>query len=88
MLLPELKQNNQTLGDLIATLKQPAETNEFRFKITAEDVTCYGQQVLRDFELFVESQADFAVDRETKKVFGETCLVNMAVGGFATLKSA
>ena len=49
MLLPELKQNNQTLGDLIATLKQPAETNEFRFKITAEDVTCYGQQVLRDF---------------------------------------
>ena len=46
MLLPELKQNNQTLGDLIATLKQPAETNEFRFKITAEDVTCYGQSSL------------------------------------------
>ena len=67
MLLPELKQNNQTLGDLIATLKQPAETNEFRFKITAEDVTCYGQQVLRDFELFVESQADFAVDRENQE---------------------
>ncbi len=67
MLLPELKQNNQTLGDLIATLKQPAETNEFRFKITAEDVTCYGQQVLRDFELFVENQADFAVDRENQE---------------------
>ncbi len=82
MLLPELKQNNQTLGDLIATLKQPAETNEFRFKITAEDVTCYGQQVLRDFELFVEIKQTLLWTVKTKKVFGETCLVNMAVVGF------
>ncbi|MBO6453134.1 phosphomannomutase/phosphoglucomutase, partial [Enterococcus faecalis] len=28
---------------------------------------CYGQQVLRDFELFVENQADFAVDRENQE---------------------
>lgn len=64
MLLPELKKNNQTLGSLIAKLQQPAESQEFRFKIEDSDVKNYGQQIIRDLESFIYSQRGMQVDRE------------------------
>lgn len=46
MLLPKLKTANQTLDDLIATLKQPIETQEVRFKLETADYRQLGQQVI------------------------------------------
>lgn len=64
MLLPKLKQAGRTLSDLIATLNQPVETQEVRFKILAEDVKGYGQRVIQDMDYFVEKQVGMMVDTE------------------------
>ncbi|WP_430606786.1 hypothetical protein IGJ55_003058 [Enterococcus sp. AZ170] len=64
MLLPKLKKEGSTLGDLISSLKQPAETQELRFEILAENVREYGEQVIRDLNDFVESQRGLKIDPE------------------------
>lgn len=48
MLLPQLQENDQTLESLIADLKQPAETQEVRFKLEAEDYRALGETVIKD----------------------------------------
>lgn len=48
MLLPQLEKNNQTLEEMIATLKQPAETQEVRFKLEQIDYRALGEQVIAD----------------------------------------
>lgn len=64
MLLPRLKEERTTLGDLISQLKQPEETVELRFKIVAEDVRKYGEQVISDLVDFISAQEGMAVDNE------------------------
>lgn len=64
MLLPRLKQEGTTLGDLISQLKQPQETIELRFTIKAEEVRNYGEQVIADLADFIATQAGMAVDDE------------------------
>ena len=64
MLLPTLKKEGSTLGDLISSLKQPAETQELRFEILAGNVRDYGEQVIRDLSGFVGSQRGMKVDPE------------------------
>ena len=41
-----LRKDGKELQDLIATLRQPAESTEIRFKVSADDVQGYGQSVL------------------------------------------
>ena len=48
MLLPQLEKNNQTLEEMIATLKQPVETQEVRFKLEQTDYRTLGEQVIAD----------------------------------------
>lgn len=48
MMLPALKEQNLTLDDLIADLKQPAETLEVRFKLAGTDYRQLGEQVIAD----------------------------------------
>ncbi len=45
-LLPELQASGQSLDDLIADLKQPAETQEVRFFLAAADFRALGEQVI------------------------------------------
>lgn len=64
MLLPKLKKEGRTLSELIESLKQPAETQEVRFKIEAKEVRAYGEQVITEIAQFVEKQAEMTVDPE------------------------
>lgn len=63
MLLPKLE-SGVTLADLIATLDQPAEAQEVRFLIQAEDVRSYGEQVIADMEKFAAETPGFTLDSE------------------------
>lgn len=62
MFLPELREEDKQLGDLIADLKQPVEAQEVRFKINIEDYQEYGQEVIEDMAEFVEVTDGFEVD--------------------------
>lgn len=67
MLLPKLKAQNETLGELIESLKQPLETQELRFEIMADDVKGYGNQVIQELEAFVTSHVGMTIDPENEE---------------------
>ena len=59
-LLVELAKTKQ-LTDLIADLKEPVESEEFRLKIKTEDFKAYGNEVIGKLEQFAHSQDDWTV---------------------------
>jgi phosphomannomutase len=59
--LARSKLAGQTLTDLITPLKEPAESQEFRLKIQADDFKAYGQQVIADLEAFAMAQPEWAI---------------------------
>ena len=54
-----LKKKGKDITYLLEGLKSPAESNEVRFKINAEDFKTIGLTVLEDFERFVEGSPNF-----------------------------
>ncbi|MBE0792233.1 phosphomannomutase/phosphoglucomutase, partial [Escherichia coli] len=52
----------QDLPDLIADLKEPAESEEIRLSITATDFKAYGKEALADFLTFVEADPDMELE--------------------------
>lgn len=64
MLLPRLKSEGTSIGDLISSLKQPAETQELRFEILAQDVRHYGEQVIQALAGFVNATKGMSIDSE------------------------
>jgi phosphomannomutase len=54
--LARLKQQGQSLPDLIAPLKEPQESEEFRLKIQTEDFKTYGQMVIDQLQQFTATQ--------------------------------
>jgi len=65
--LPQLMKEKRTLSDLIATLKQPAETQEVRFKINDKNVEQVGSMIIDDLIYFIEEKAVLTVDRENEE---------------------
>ncbi|WP_313538756.1 phosphomannomutase/phosphoglucomutase [Enterococcus sp.] len=65
MILPELQAQGTSLEDLIATLKQPLETQELRFKINTPEYQRYGRQVIADFGAF--NQEGWVIDPENEE---------------------
>ncbi len=59
--LAKLRQEGKFLGDLISSLKEPAESQEFRLKIGVEDFKDYGIQVIEKLTEFAESQSDWQI---------------------------
>jgi phosphomannomutase len=59
--LARLKQQGQSLPDLIAPLKEPQESAEFRLKIQTEDFIAYGQAVIDQLQQFTTTQDDWAM---------------------------
>lgn len=64
MLLPKLRAEGSTIGDLISSLNQPIETLELRFTIQAEDVREYGEEVIAELARFIAEQPGMASDEE------------------------
>ena len=56
-----LRREGKDLDSLIENLKTPAEAEEVRFDITAEDFKAYGADVLERFKAFAENQPLFHV---------------------------
>lgn len=54
-----LKKEGKELQDLIRDLKQPVESTEIRYTVTAGEVQSYGQQVLDGIEEAVKGQTDW-----------------------------
>lgn len=59
--LATLKLMGQSLSDLISTLKEPQESEEFRIKINTEDFKGYGNQVIEKLQAFAAEQGDWAI---------------------------
>lgn len=67
MLLPELEKNNQSLTDLITNLKQPAEAQEVRFKITDKNYQQKGQEIIEILPDFVLKHANWSIDPDNEE---------------------
>jgi len=59
--LAKTKQQGKPLTDLIADLKEPVESEEFRLKIKTEDFKAYGNEVINKLKEFANSQEDWTV---------------------------
>ncbi|MFW7420782.1 phosphomannomutase/phosphoglucomutase [Vagococcus fluvialis] len=67
MLLPKLKREGKSLSDLIDNLKQPAEAQEVRFKISGDNYRVYGESVIEKLHDFVKEVPGFTVDVENEE---------------------
>ncbi len=59
--LASAKQSGKVLTDLIGQLKEPAESEEYRLKILAEDFKTHGNLVIGALEDFVRAQSDWEI---------------------------
>ncbi|MEL6903016.1 MAG: phosphomannomutase/phosphoglucomutase [Cyanobacteria bacterium J06606_4] len=50
------KQSGKVITDLIAELKEPVESEEYRLKILATDFKAYGNSIIEDLQAFAEAQ--------------------------------
>ncbi len=57
--LARAKQSGKVLTDLIADLKEPAESEEYRLKILTDDFKAHGEKVIQSLEAFVNQQPDW-----------------------------
>nr|WP_202803718.1 phosphomannomutase/phosphoglucomutase [Spirulina subsalsa] len=59
--LAKAKQEGRQLGDLIAQLEEPLESEEFRLKIKGEDFKEYGKQVIEVLERWAGEQENWGI---------------------------
>jgi phosphomannomutase len=57
--LARVRQAGQLLTDLIAQLKEPAESEEYRLKILAKDFQAQGQSTIEALQAFVNEQSNW-----------------------------
>lgn len=67
ILLPKLKKEGKNIGELIEKLKQPAEAQEVRFKISGDNYRVYGNDVIKELVDFVDATSGFSVDPENEE---------------------
>jgi len=59
--LAKLKLKNKNLTDLISNLKEPLESKEIRITIKAENFKEYGNQIIKELELFAQNESDWEI---------------------------
>ncbi|MEM6518257.1 MAG: phosphomannomutase/phosphoglucomutase [Cyanobacteria bacterium P01_C01_bin.70] len=59
--LAKARLNDQRLTDLISSLQEPADSQEFRLKIQASDFKAHGNAVIEQLQAFVETQPDWTI---------------------------
>jgi phosphomannomutase len=59
--LAKSKLAGKSLSDLIANLKEPVESAEFRLKIGVADFKAHGQEVIAKLEAFADKQPDWQI---------------------------
>ena len=56
-----MKREGRRIEELIASLKNPAESKEYRYKINCDDFRTYGEQALKDFREYAASDSRFHI---------------------------
>ncbi len=59
--LAKLRKNGHSISDLIADLKEPVESEEFRLNICVEDFKAYGNQLIADLTAYAQTQPSFQI---------------------------
>jgi phosphomannomutase len=80
--LARLSLTRKSLSDLIATLKQPKESEEFRIKLTANDFKFYGQTVIEQLQTFAQSQPNWKIAPTNYEGIRVSCLAPNEAGWF------
>lgn len=65
--MAQLKQQGKRLEDLTASLKEPAESKEIRFKIKDKDFREYGERVIADLEKYAETQEGWKIADDNRE---------------------
>ena len=59
--MAKLRKEGKTISDIIADLKEPAESVEFRLNINEEDFKAYGNGVIEAIEKYAQSKPEFII---------------------------
>lgn len=65
--MAQLKQQGKELEDLTASLKEPVESKEIRFKIKEKDFREYGEKVIADLEKYAEAQEGWKIADDNRE---------------------
>lgn len=65
--MAQLKQQGKNLEDLTASLKEPAESKEIRFKIKEKDFREYGEKVIADLEKYAQAQPGWKIADDNRE---------------------
>ena len=80
--LANARKAERSLTDLIADLKEPAESEEFRIKIQADDFKAYGLGVIDQLKAFIEQQPDWEIVPNNYEGIRVTCPAKTEAGWF------
>lgn len=72
----------KSLSDLIATLKEPKESEEFRIRLTAKDFKTYGENVIEQLQAFTQSQPDWKIAPNNYEGVRVSCIAPSESGWF------
>jgi phosphomannomutase len=80
--LSRLSLAGKSLSDLIATLKTPKESEEFRVRLTAKDFKCYGNNVIEQLQEFTQSQPNWKIAPNNYEGIRVSCFAPDEAGWF------
>jgi phosphomannomutase len=80
--LSRLSLNGKSLSDLIATLKKPQESEEFRIRLMAKDFKSYGQTLIDRLQIFAQSQSNWHIAPNSYEGIRVSCLEPHESGWF------
>ncbi|MDB9493359.1 phosphomannomutase/phosphoglucomutase [Spirulina major CS-329] len=80
--LARAKLADRPVTDLIATLQEPAESQEFRLKIHADDFKAYGNEVIAALTAHAEAEPDWAIAPQNHEGVRVTCTAPTESGWF------
>ena len=80
--LARLRLEGKSLAKLIQSLKEPAESEEFRIRLRAEDFKAYGQSTIAQLEDFARDQTDWTVVPQNYEGVRVSCSSSQEAGWF------
>ncbi|WP_430885646.1 phosphomannomutase/phosphoglucomutase [Fusibacter sp. JL216-2] len=80
--LSQLRQENKSLSEIIADLREPKEAAEFRVKIKLDDFKAYGQDVIDSLNDFAKANPDFNIVPNSYEGMRLSCTSENALGWF------
>jgi phosphomannomutase len=80
--LAKARLTGRRFTDLIATLQDPHDSQEYRLKILAPNAQAYGAEVMNQLQAFVATQADWAVVPNTHEGVRVACQSSAENGWF------